>query len=139
MRRRDGASASTRPHRRVCTDAPVEVLLTTNPSLGFIEELDDLRAFLRTRRASRGDQTPLVLDGDGDNRADDSDSDDDLDKTSWLGVTIKVPAGERGRGTNAGGRLGFKTKDILKHAGITSSQWSNYLVRTITPSVNLFY
>ena len=46
---------------------------------------------------------------------------------------------EWGHGTNAGGCLGFKTKDILKHAGLTSSQWSNYLVCTITPSVNLFY
>ena len=132
-------SALARLHRRVRIDAPLEVLLTTDPSHSFIEELDDLRAFLRTRRASRSDRTPLVLDGDGDDRADDSNSDDDLDDTSWLGFTIKVPAGEQGCGTNAGGRLGFKTEDILKHAGLTSSQWSNYLVRTITPSVNLFY
>ena len=99
------------------------------------EELADIRNFLSTRRAQRGkgrepncNRTP-ELDGDRDDRAGHIDSDDGLDKTSWLGVTIKVLVGERGRGTNTDGRLGFKTEDIIKHAGITSHQWSNYMVR----------
>ena len=128
-----------RLHRHVRIDVPLEVLLTTDPSHSFIEKLDNLQAFLRTRRASRSDRTPLVLNRDKDDRTDDSNSNDDLDNTSWLGFTIKVPAGEWGHGTNVGGHLGFKTEDIPKHTGLTSSQWSNYLVRTITPSVNLFY
>ena len=103
------------------------------------EELADLRYFLSTRRAQRGKAGAVdrnrtaELDGDGDedDRAGHSDSDDGFGKTSWLGVTINVPVGERGRGTNADGRLGFKTEDIIKHAGITSRQWSNYMVRNI--------
>ena len=69
------------------------------------------------------------LDGDRNNHA--GDSNDGISKTSWLGVTIKVLVGERGCGTNVDGQLGFKTDDILKHAGIMSGQWSDYMVRYI--------
>ena len=48
---------------------------------------------------------------------------------------IKAPAGERGRGTNAEGRLGVKTEEILKHARITTGQWSQYMVSTVLHSI----
>jgi len=124
----------------VSTDPSPEVLLTT-PCHGSTEELADLWSFLSARRTQQGkareddsvpgDNRTPEHDGDGDNGAGHSNSHNGLDKTSWIGVTIKAPVGERGQGTNAGGRLGFKTEDILKHAGITTAQWSQYLVCNI--------
>lgn len=50
-------------------------------------------------------------------------------------MKIKAPAGERGRGTNAEGRLGFRIEDILKHAWITTVQWSNFMVSIVRYSI----
>ena len=54
-------------------------------------------------------------------------NEDDDGDTSWIGVMIKAPPGELGRATKEG-RPGFKTEDILLHAGITSEQWGRYMV-----------
>lgn len=117
----------------VSTDTYPEALLTT-PCHGLTEELAGLRHLLSTQ------QTKKRKDREGDSTLDmnqmhghdsNSNSNGYDDKTSWIGVTIKAPAGERGRGTNAGGRLGFKTEDILKQACITAGQWSQYMVSVV--------
>ena len=113
----------------------------------MIEELADLRQLLKSRRGlKRKHREPDSAseaqepDGDdGDNGDDGNDGNDENDhgsttynsKSPWIGVMIKAPAGERGRGTNTEGRLGFKIEDILKHARITTEQWSQFMVSTI--------
>jgi len=111
----------------------------------LIEELADLRHLLSTQRGLKRkgrepDSASEVQEPDGD---DSDDGDIDIDnhsttynsKTPWIGVTIKAPAGERGRGTNAEGRLGFKIEDILKQARITTEQWSQFMVSVVRYSL----
>ena len=117
------------------------------PPHDLTDELADLRNFLSTwwaewGKARNGNRAPDVIrtpehDSDSDNGASHSNTHDYLDKASWIGVMIKAPAGERGWGTNAGGWLGFKTEDSLKHTGVTTEKWSEYMVHAINSYMQL--
>lgn len=98
----------------------------------FQEEAAELHHFLNAQRALKSKRKEVgkvsedELTDSQDNHLDANEDEDD--GTSWIGVMTKAPPGERGRGTNADGRLGFKNEDILLHAGITSEQWGRYMV-----------
>ena len=126
----------------VSTDASPNAPLTS-PSHGSTEEVSNLRDFLNTQRALKlnrqeegsASETGLPYertanhDVDVDNGS--GGSNGDADKPSWIGTMIKAPAGERGRGTNAHGRLGYKNEDILRLTGITHQKWAQYMVSNI--------
>ncbi len=106
----------------------------------FTEEAAELHRLLNAQRALKrkrreaGGVSEDELTDSHDNHLEANDDDDD-DDTSWIGVMVKAPPGERGRGTNTEGRRGFKIEDILMHAGITSKQWGRYMVSSIIYSI----
>jgi hypothetical protein len=105
------------------------------------EEIEDLRKYITTQRvlkhkceeegsASEADLPYECTDNHEISNGSDS-SNNDADKTAWIGTMIEAPAGELGHATNAHGRLGFKNEDILKHARITCQKWGQYMVSGI--------
>ena len=82
---------------------------------GSTEEAPSLHGYSKTRKRKRqaenGDsEVNLAIDA---NDGSSSGRTGNASGTSWIGNMILAPAGERGRGTNAHGRLGFNNDDIL--------------------------
>ena len=86
------------------------------------------RPVKRKRQAENGEsEVDLAIDAEDGTGS----GSGDASRPSWIGTMIEAPPGERGRGTNAHGRLGFNNDDILSQARITRQKWGWYLVSNI--------
>jgi len=75
-----------------------------------------------------GERTDNNGSGGGSDNDNDNDNDNGNNDTSWIGKMIPPPRGERGRATNADGRVGYNKAVILTTAGISEEMWSFYIV-----------
>ena len=114
------ASGSTEESLNVLHDFVTQTALKRKRELETALEAD-----LAHERTNNHD---IASDADNGNGS----SNSDAPKASWIGRMVQEPPGERGRGTNAHGRLGFNNSDILRLTGITQRKWGLYLVSDIS-------
>jgi len=99
-------------------------LCSTEDIAEFHEFLASKKSCKRRYQEDPGPYLPgeLVDSGGG------SDNGNGNDDTLWIGKMIPPPRGERGRTTNADGRVGFNKGVMLTTAKISEEMWSVYIV-----------